>query len=115
MSLKQNLAVKIVAAYAAGGFILMEILYLGVWCRPFSQYWAVPPRNSQCSAATNHLITNTVFNITSDIMIILIPMPVFLKSTLSIKKKSILCGIFAVGLFTVSCYPSLNPRLDLSH
>lgn len=43
MSLKQNLAVKIVAGYAAFGLVLMEILYLGVWCRPFSQYWAVPP------------------------------------------------------------------------
>lgn len=34
-------------------------------------------------------------------MIILIPMPVFLKSTLGLKKKAVLCGIFAVGLFTV--------------
>ena len=47
MSLKQNLAVKIVAGYVAVGFVLMEILYLGVWCRPFSQYWAVPPDNSK--------------------------------------------------------------------
>ena len=46
MSLKQNVAVKIVAAYVLVGFVLMEILYLGVWCRPFSQYWAVPPDNS---------------------------------------------------------------------
>ena len=45
MSLRQNLAVKIVAGYVAVGFIVMEILYLGVWCRPFNQYWAVPPKN----------------------------------------------------------------------
>ncbi|CAG9980389.1 unnamed protein product [Clonostachys byssicola] len=101
MSLKQNLAVKIVAGYTLGSFILMEILYLGVWCRPFTEYWAVPPASTQCSAATNHLITNAVFNLSSDIMIILIPMPVFLKSTLGIKKKAVLCGIFAVGLFTI--------------
>ena len=50
MSLRQNLAVKFVAVYAALGFVLMEILYLGVWCRPFTQYWAVPPDNgkNQC-------------------------------------------------------------------
>jgi hypothetical protein len=47
MSLKQNLAVKIVAGYVAFGFVLMEILYLGVWCRPFSEYWAVPTDNSE--------------------------------------------------------------------
>ena len=93
---------------------------LGVWCRPFSQYWAVPPNNGtyltrayrltnrlltytpvQCSAATNHLITNAVFNISSDLMIILIPMPIFIQSTLTLRRKLILCGVFAVGTFTV--------------
>lgn len=47
MSLKQNLAVKIVAGYVVVSFVVMEILYLGVWCRPFSQYWAVPPDNGK--------------------------------------------------------------------
>ncbi|KAF5007036.1 hypothetical protein FDECE_6620 [Fusarium decemcellulare] len=101
MSLKQNLAVKFVAGYVTVGLVLMEILYLGVWCRPFNQYWAVPPENTQCSAATNHLITNAVLNISSDIMIILIPMPIFLKSQLPIKRKIVLCGVFALGAFTI--------------
>ncbi|KAK7924085.1 hypothetical protein PG985_006139 [Apiospora marii] len=101
MSLKQNLAVKIVAVYAGLGFVIMEILYFGVWCRPFNQYWAVPPDNTQCSAATNHLITNAVLNITSDVMIIMIPMPVLLQAQLPIKKKAILCGVFALGTFTM--------------
>ncbi|EXM13984.1 hypothetical protein RAB80_003612 [Fusarium oxysporum f. sp. vasinfectum] len=101
MSLSQNLAVKFVAAYVTAGFVIMEILYLGVWCRPFNQYWAVPPKNTQCSAATNHLITNAVINITSDIMIILIPMPIFLKSQLPLKRKAVLIGVFALGAFTI--------------
>jgi hypothetical protein len=45
---RENTAVKIVAAYVVLGFVVMEILYLGVWCRPFGQYWAVPPENSTC-------------------------------------------------------------------
>ncbi|KAI9904720.1 hypothetical protein N3K66_001249 [Trichothecium roseum] len=101
MSLRQNFAVKIVAAYVAVSFVIMEVLYFGVWCRPFHEYWAVPSNNAQCSAATNHLITNTVFNISSDIMIIIIPLPIFLKSSLTIKKKAILCAVFAVGTFTI--------------
>jgi hypothetical protein len=56
----------------------------------------------QCSAATNHLITNTVFNISTDIMIILIPMPIFLRSQINLRKKAVLCGVFALGTFTVS-------------
>jgi hypothetical protein len=56
---------------------------------------------AQCSAATNHLITNAVINITSDIMIILIPMPIFLKSQLPLKRKAVLIGVFALGAFTI--------------
>ncbi|KAG5927754.1 hypothetical protein E4U42_001841 [Claviceps africana] len=101
MTLKSNLVVKLAAGYVALGFVLMEILYLGVWCRPFNQYWTVPPISTQCSAATYHLITNAVLNVSSDIMIILIPLPVFLQSQLAIKKKIILMGVFALGVFTI--------------
>ncbi|KAH7062426.1 hypothetical protein B0J12DRAFT_237720 [Macrophomina phaseolina] len=100
-STKQNIAVKIVAAYVVIGFVLMEILYLGVWCRPFSEYWAVPTNNVQCSAATNHLITNAVLNISSDIFIMAIPMPIFLQARLPIKRKLILCGVFGLGIFSI--------------
>ncbi|RYP37414.1 hypothetical protein DL768_010869 [Monosporascus sp. mg162] len=81
ISLTQKVAVKAVAAYVALSFVVMEVLYLGVWCTPFSDYWAVPPSN--------------------DIMIIILPMPVLLQSQLPIRKKIILCGIFALGLFTI--------------
>lgn len=101
MNLKQRVAVKAVAIYAIVGFVVMEILYLAVWCRPFNQYWAVPPNNVQCSAATNHLITNLVLNISSDIMIMLIPMPILLQSSLPLKKKLILSAIFLLGCFTI--------------
>lgn len=45
--LKQQLAVKIVGGYVVINWIIMEILYLGVWCRPFTQYWAVPVANGK--------------------------------------------------------------------
>ena len=54
-----------------------------------------------CSAETNHMITNAVMNISSDIMIIALPMPVFLQSQLAIKRKVVLCAVFALGIFTV--------------
>lgn len=94
----------------------MELLYFAVWCRPFHEYWAVPPNSSkmplmtylltlmssgQCSAATNHLITNAVFNISSDLIIISIPMPLLFKVRLPMKNKVILFVIFIIGAFTV--------------
>jgi len=62
VAVKQNIAVKLLAVYIALGFVVMEILYFGAWCRPFHQYWAVLSKSSQCTAVTNHRITNTVFN-----------------------------------------------------
>jgi len=57
---------------------------------------------AQCSAATHHLITNTVFNITSDLIIISIPIPVLFRVRLQTKRnKIILCGLFMIGAFTV--------------
>ncbi|KJK80635.1 hypothetical protein H634G_04875 [Metarhizium anisopliae BRIP 53293] len=101
LGLAQNTAVKLVAVYIAIGWIVMEILYFGVWCRPFSGYWEVPPSNPQCATALHHLITNAVFNISSDIMIILIPIPLLLRTHWPLKKKLILCVVFGLGGFTI--------------
>ncbi|CAG8951825.1 hypothetical protein HYFRA_00005629 [Hymenoscyphus fraxineus] len=101
MGLKQQLAVKIVAGYVLVSFVIMEILYFGVWCRPFKQYWQVPPDNEQCSTAINHLITNAVFNITTDLMMLCIPMPILISSQLPRSKKIILCGLFGMGGFVI--------------
>ncbi|KAK7192187.1 hypothetical protein DPSP01_010195 [Paraphaeosphaeria sporulosa] len=112
--LPQHKIVMIVSIYTALGFVVMEILYLGVWCRPFNQYWAVPPSNPQCSAATNHLITNAVLNISSDIMIIAIPMPLLFKVKLPKKNKAILIGIFLIGTFNIVA-AVLNKYYSFSH
>ncbi|KAH6967801.1 hypothetical protein BKA56DRAFT_597205 [Ilyonectria sp. MPI-CAGE-AT-0026] len=100
-SLRQNWLVKIVAGYVVFSFVLMEILFFAAWCRPFHNYWQVPPDNMNCSAETNHMITNTVMNISTDIMIIALPMPVFLQSQLPLKRKVILCAVFALGGFSI--------------
>ncbi|KAI1826627.1 hypothetical protein F4861DRAFT_545632 [Xylaria intraflava] len=99
----QKLCVKFVAGYVALGFVLMEILYFGVWCRPFHQYWEVPPHSIQCATATNHLITNAVLNISSDVLIITIPMPILFQLNISPKKKAIFSVLFGLGFFTIGC------------
>jgi rhodopsin domain-containing protein len=81
--------------------VIMEILYFGVWCRPFHNYWAVPTPNIQCSAAENHLITNAVFNLTSDLAMLSVAFSLFLGNRLSWSRKLILCGVFGLGVFTI--------------
>lgn len=45
--LPQRKLVIATSIYVGITFVIMEILYLGVWCRPFNQYWAVPPNSSK--------------------------------------------------------------------
>jgi hypothetical protein len=45
--LPQHKIVIWTSVYVAVSFIVMEVLYLGVWCRPFSQYWALPTNSSK--------------------------------------------------------------------
>lgn len=98
---KENALIKLLAVYVALGFVAMEILYFAAWCRPFSQYWAVPTKSSQCNALINHRITNAVFNISSDIIMLCIALPMFIRSLLPLKRKLILCCIFSLGIFVI--------------
>ena len=48
-------AVKYVAAYAVFGYIMVMILFLGVWCKPVSWYWKVPVPNCKYLAILSDL------------------------------------------------------------
>jgi len=109
--------VKGLAAYTGISFLLMEILYLGVWCRPFHAYWyvsqlsllcsiltpsrAVPTQNAQCNTALHHLITNAVFNLSSDLILLCIAIPMFLRTQMPARKKAALISIFSLGIFVI--------------
>jgi hypothetical protein len=119
---KENFAIKAVAAYVVISFVVMEILYLGVWCRPFHNYWwvmiitihlckpsrvlivplrAVPTPDPQCDTAINHLITNAVFNISSDVIMLALGIPMFARIQIPLSKKIPLVGIFSLGIFVI--------------
>jgi hypothetical protein len=97
----ENLAIKLLSAYVALGFVVIEILYFAAWCRPFSEYYAVPTSSSQCNALINHRITKAIFNISSDLFMLSIALQMLIRSLLPIKRKLVLCGIFSLGIFVV--------------
>lgn len=44
---KMAIPVKILMAYIAISFVIVEIFFYGVWCRPFSNYFAVKVDNDR--------------------------------------------------------------------
>ena len=83
------------------GYIVTNVTFLAVWCRPIQQYWQVPVENSQCASYYHHLVTASVFNISSDLLMLLIPLPMLIKARLPLKRKAILCAVFSLGVFVV--------------
>lgn len=102
-NLTQNLVVKAAAVYVGVTYVVMEILYFGVWCRPFHDYWQTPTKNTECTTALHHLIVNLAFNLSSDILIMSIPLPLLLRAHLEWKRKVLLVFPFTLGLFTITC------------
>jgi len=102
-NLTQNLVVKCAAVYVGVTYVVMEVFYFAVWCRPFHEYWALPSTNPQCTTALHHLIMNMCFNISSDILIMSIPLPLLLRAHLELKRKMLLVFPFSLGLFTIVC------------
>ncbi|KAK1141563.1 hypothetical protein N8T08_008978 [Aspergillus melleus] len=100
-NLRLHIYVQIIAAYVAIGFVVIMITYYGVYCRPFSQYWAMPVRNMQCATYQYHSITQAVFNISSDAAMLAVPIPLLIKAQLRMRNKIVLFCIMSLGLFTV--------------
>lgn len=101
------------------GYILVMALYLGYWCTPIYEYWAVPVRicryhpfrfrgrheltklAAQCATYYHHMMFATAWNISSDLMLLCVPIPVIAKSQLPMKRKIILCAVLGLGILNI--------------
>ena len=102
-NLTRHAVVKVVAVYVAVTYVVMEVLYFGYWCRPFHDYWQTPTNNTQCTTALHHLIMNLSFNLSSDLLIMSIPLPLLFKAQMDLKRKFLLILPFSLGVFTILC------------
>jgi hypothetical protein len=96
-----HLFVKILAGYVFLGFAVIEVTYFAVYCRPFSQYWAVPPQNPQCATYQHYSITQAVFNLSSDAFMLAIPIPLLKDTQMPIRKKILLISVLGLGVFVM--------------
>jgi hypothetical protein len=100
MGLKQRAAVKVVSVYVAMGFIATQLTFFFA-CRPFSGYWTLPPPQENCATYWNFAIVQGTFNISSDVFMLCIPLPMLITANFSPRQKIVLVGIFGLGIFVV--------------
>ncbi|KAL8703707.1 MAG: hypothetical protein Q9201_003108 [Fulgogasparrea decipioides] len=99
--LKQARSINVAFAWVAAGFIGTQLgLFLN--CRPFQEYWAVPTRKTQCWSYFNYQIIEACFNISSDVFMLAIAIPILLKLQVPLLQKGILLAIFSMGVFIIT-------------
>ncbi|KFY79737.1 hypothetical protein V499_01306 [Pseudogymnoascus sp. VKM F-103] len=101
-NLRQQFSIKICAAYTAVGFIATELV-LFFNCYPFSGYWTLPPPQEECATYFRYLVVQCVFNLTSDVSILCVIIPVLWRMHMSMKEKLPLLFIFSLGSFLIIC------------
>jgi hypothetical protein len=97
----QNIYVKVVIGYTVLGLVAIEVPYFFVLCRPFSQYWAMPVDNPECADYFIYCIIQMVFNVSSDLLMLLIPLPFVINARVPPAKRVLLVAIFSLGIFVV--------------
>ncbi|KAF2460094.1 hypothetical protein BDY21DRAFT_184732 [Lineolata rhizophorae] len=96
----QQRMVKWLAAYVFLAWVGTEFAFFFA-CRPFSGYWAVPPPNPQCTTLEHYAISQMCFNITSDLLMLGIPIALVSGLSLPLKQKIVLGIVFSMGVFVI--------------
>ncbi len=71
-------------------------------CRPFTNYFQVTPDpGGQCRQGYAQLITLTVGTVLTDLLLVIVPVRIVIKSRLSAGRKTLLVGLLCLHVFTV--------------
>ena len=115
----QTVLLKIASGYVVLTYFVVMFMFIFFWCNPTYEYWAVPVRISkflkssahytatdclsqvQCATYYHHMIFATACNISSDLLLFFIPIPLIVNLKMPTKKKAILVGILGLGVFNV--------------
>lgn len=92
--------IKLITVWTVLGWVAVEIAFFTA-CRPFKGYWAVPPPDPQCTTLVHYAMVQAVFNLSSDLFIIVVPVPMIISLTLPTKQKLGLGVLFSMGIFVV--------------
>ncbi|KAF2756662.1 hypothetical protein EJ05DRAFT_71947 [Pseudovirgaria hyperparasitica] len=97
---RQTRLILLLSGYVAVGFIATEVGFF-TFCRPFKGYWGMPPPDPQCTTLAHYAITQACFNLSSDVMMLLIAVPMVIRLNLPLKQKLVLALVFSMGTFVI--------------
>ncbi|KAF2704575.1 hypothetical protein K504DRAFT_390003 [Pleomassaria siparia CBS 279.74] len=88
--------------------IFLLITFIGVFiatlseCQPFSHYWQViPDPGPRCRQGYAHLLTMGITDIITDILLVVFPIPIILRSSMRLKRKISLILLFSMSIMLI--------------
>ncbi|KAK1639009.1 hypothetical protein BDP81DRAFT_195303 [Colletotrichum phormii] len=92
-----------VAAYTGFAYVAVIVSLYGGWCRPFSDYMELEPENMECLTWKNYNILQITMNLSTDLVLLLIPVTLISQLKMKIGKKLLLICLFSMGVFVMLC------------
>ena len=91
--------IRLALCFVAGSFILVLVTIMAE-CAPFHKNWQVVPDPGQkCTQGVAKHAVVLILNVSTDIFLISIPIPIFLFSTMPLHRKVTISLLFGAGLF----------------
>lgn len=98
--LRQQKWVKILAVYVGLGWLGSQLAFFFA-CRPFHDYYAANPADDQCTTLQHFSISQACFNISSDILMLVVMLPLLAQVNLPLKQRAALLIVFGLGSFVI--------------
>ncbi|OHE97864.1 hypothetical protein CORC01_06899 [Colletotrichum orchidophilum] len=92
-----------VATYTGLAYVAVIVSLYGGWCRPFSDYMELQPENLECLTWEHYNILQITMNLSTDLVLLLIPVTLISRLKMKIGKKLLLICLFSMGVFVMLC------------
>ena len=97
-----EIALRVIYGFLALTFVAVIIGTLAE-CQPFDHYWqVVPDPGPKCREGLVQLITMGVCDMFTDLVLIIFPIPVVLKSNMQMRKKASLIFLFFLSIILIA-------------
>ncbi|KAL4866577.1 hypothetical protein BDV12DRAFT_172676 [Aspergillus spectabilis] len=116
----QQKVIRVSAVYCGLSYIAV-VLSVALHCRPFHKIWQInPDPGRECTAHYNLYLVVVVFNVTTDILLVYIPIPVLVHLRIKLIQKIMIGTLLCSGLFIIiaallRCILSLIQIAQINH
>ncbi|TLS23364.1 uncharacterized protein PpBr36_06196 [Pyricularia pennisetigena] len=92
--------VRLLAVYVALCWTTTQVMFFS-HCRPFSDLYAFPPPSRDCTTYESYELVEGVLNVTSDLFMLCIPLPLVVRVRMPRRQKAMLVAVFSTGVFVI--------------